>query len=452
MHPWAAWAPVLRRALLLAAPVVPAVLLRDARAFWAGALPLLAAAAAVAAARWRLCWYARSRRGAAVFSGLWKRREFRLPRDAAFCALRFPLFAGWFGAAEACASFSPAGRAVKLALPRRALLRWLKSNAPRAARWRKTPARRTLLAAAFGSSPASGLLLLAVFFQRAARVLGEETPSRWLQAVNPTAYFVALGLPPAAAAAGFVLTLGWAAAFLRRAAGTSGLSSCAAGKWFWVSAGFPARACLRIEKRRVAAVSVSQTLPMALCGVAPVLLHLPGRPRGREPLWAVQRGDAAPACGLFPLPAQWEAELRPAKGSWMRALTPPACEALLWLAFWALLSRRSALLGAAASFLAVFPLWHAAARLWAWRRSGVRAGGGFCEICAWRGFRSVRLWAPVSALREVSVSQTPFQRLRGRATLRISLPFAGWRPSFLIEMKKTRPFLLKYLKDLKKTV
>ncbi|MGI6261742.1 MAG: PH domain-containing protein [Acutalibacteraceae bacterium] len=290
-HPVQGLSTFLRLSWLLLIPLLQRAVLRP-ETLWESLGSLLNAALLLVLISVCSVWQWRSTRFSVVRNrllfrrGIWRREEFLLPfSQVDGLSVTFSPLSALFGAGllelETGAATREPDCSVFLSTRRLQSImnRFLPQN--RNLRFR-CGIGSLLICALSWSNAASGLLVAAPFVQKAGQVFGREVQQLLLEQLNPGMRLVSVGVPPLAAAIAWILLLGWAAAFLRQFLACTPFSCSFAGAFIMVRCGMIPKRLRLFRTRRMAAVTVRQTLLMRICGVSSLLAHVPGDERQKD--------------------------------------------------------------------------------------------------------------------------------------------------------------------------
>lgn len=451
LHPYAVWERLYRFAPLLIIPVAQQLLAARPTGLWQRIWDLreevLVAAGLIA---WAIVsvrvtrWHA----GGNIFylrRGLLFRQRKEIPFDRVDALLaQRAVFSGLFGAAHVSLD-TPAGhqRRTDISLTLfysklRHVMDGLFDRSKQHVVYR-AGTRNILLMAASWSNPATGLLILAPFVQQAGRILGEEIPARLYDtlgtaAAQASAQTAALGIPPIAAAAAYILAAGWAVALLVQTFRYSDFSLSRSGSLALVQRGLISRNFRLIRLDRVGAVSLRQTLLMRLFGLYSGYVHCvgSGKEKGDRSLLTaacrLSRQQRLIGC-LTALPVTHADEvLRPPRWAKWSFLWPPltCCGVLSLLVLFGSLWGGFGRLAALVALLGLIPsLWWLSVRRLQFWNTGVslpHASSRHKAAVVVSGGKRLTMWTvsiPIARIQQVSLRQNPLQRRRGTCNVRV---------------------------------
>ena len=236
--------------------------------------------------KWRSMRFSVVRNRLLFRRGIWRREELLLPfsqvdgLSVTFSPLSSLLGAGLLELETEAATHAPD---CSVFLSARRLQDILNRFLPRSRSLRFRCGIGSMLVCALSwSNAASGLLVAAPFVRKAGQVFGQEVQQLLLEQLNPGMRLVSVGVPPLAAGIAWILLLGWATAFLRQFLACVPFSCGFSGAFAAVRCGMLPKRLRLFRTRRMAAVTVRQTLLMRICGVSSLLAHVPGEERQKD--------------------------------------------------------------------------------------------------------------------------------------------------------------------------
>lgn len=353
-------------------------------------------------------------------SGLFLRRSTLLPRRWALCPFREVNPSALLTGAVFFQPGVPASGSETLPL-----FRHRTPRLPRPFRGKRKPHRagifHTILATAFLSNPASGLLLATVFFRSVSSLLGTEIAQRIVNAADQRVRLIALGIPPTIAGISWLFLAGWFLAFLREILALLPFCWKRQGNRLFFKMGLWPRREATVSLSAISSAVLLQTLPMALLGIFRAEAFLPGG--GRVILHpALWRREKAVRRLFWP---KKEPDLRPHRQAWFSFLWLPCS------VFFLLVLLEMRLLPILDFLLPVFPLlllpalWFFLMRLLGYFVSALVFANGSVYM---RGIRIFTLFSAridPTQITGVQFLQNPAQRVTGRCTLVIQTT-GGW--------------------------
>ena len=393
-------------------------------------------------------------------SGLFFQKYRLLPADCvASVFLRLNPILDVFGAAQIMLD-SPAANAKKpsltLILSKKGLMNWWEEQRQTIVhRYAASPVRVVLMAASW-SNPASGLLLIGILLNRAGKILGEELTGWLYQSVNQTQRLIALGVPPAVATVGWLFAMGWLIAFLvqffRYAFFTAGKSPGGT----MISRGMVVRSRQLLTDRAVRAVGVRQSLVMRMLRLSSVYLHTigSGKEKGDRSLLMAAANEAElkfhlsqfyPHAAPYFFPQKSIQKIKPPKAAWLGFLIGPIFNFAAVLALYLVFLQYLWLFAPLILFLFLFPLYHLALRILAFRNSFLAADDTHIVACGYIQDQIFTAVIPKESLQSVVIRQNPLQRRSGRCHVRLCI---GTEKGACFDL---RHFKLKELEELSLT-
>lgn len=444
-HPVSVWRYFSRFFFLLAVPVIQAILREPfSKVAW-GNLPGLLLIAGLSFFQYDTSGYGIGPRdgGAGekrpylrLKSGLFYRRQKILPADCLTSAMiRSTPLLGAFGASQLILD-TPAADSKKpsadLYLNRAMLSRWwrrMKKDVHY--RYRASQARIFLMAASW-SNPASGLVLVGILLDRTGKILGEELSRSLYAAANQSSRLVALGLPPTVAFLGWLLAFGWFAAFVTQFFRYGSFSAGKTPRGILIERGILFRSRQYLKDRAVRAVSVRQTLMMRMLRLSSVYLHTIGSGREKDDrsllLAAVSEEELEFHLNrIYPMDAEClltgrhEKKISPPRTALKSFLLLPVCHLLAVVILFLLCRAFAPFFAPLVLFLLVFPLYHTALHIAAWKESFLAVSGKNLVACGYIRDQLFTAVIPRESLQCLVIRQNPFQRVSGRCSLRLCI-------------------------------
>jgi uncharacterized membrane protein YdbT with pleckstrin-like domain len=444
-HPYAVWGFLPRFAPLLLIALLEQLVFRP-QGFWARAAALggnLLAAALVllwAVLEYRAIGYHADEDTLFLRRGLLYRRTAQVPYDR-ICTMtiRQNLLPTLFGAARLYLD-TPAGSHrsadFSLVLKRKPLDKIADSifPSPRTKPVYRAGAWRVALMAASWSNPGAGWLLLAPFINRLGAVLGAEISERLYATVDVSMRLAAYGIPPAAAALGWVLFFGWAAAALVQLFRYGNFSVSADEESLCIRRGVLNTSTRVIRRSRICAFSIQQSLFMRAMRLYSAHVHSVGTGKDKSDrsllvAAAGQRELAAALRSMTALPLDHGVRVRPPKRALKSYLLLPGtfiCLLLLLIAAQGML--RGRLIPLIAAFIAPLLAWWLLFRIEAHRTAGLSLQKGCLILSGYHKLNLYRFTVPIAAVQLVSLRQNPLQKHSGLCSVRVTLYGEGQRP------------------------
>lgn len=274
-----------------------------------------------------------------------------------------------------------------------------------------------LILSASSSNAALGLLTLAPALRQAGQILGREVSGEVYGLVNR---LVSLGLPPLFGTAANIFVLGWCFAFARTFARTVGFTSERSGNQLYLLSGLLTRRSVFIDRSRITALELRQTLFMRIFGLHTVTITAAGygRERGARPV-IIPAAGPRDLCGaldtLLPdyptCPAEVHPPLRALVGYTLLPLliTLGSLVPLYHGGVWRILAAVWFIMGA----------WWLIIRLIGYRRAGLGVSREAVTIRYSRGLALYEIHLPRGAADCARISQAPWQRRGGTCTVEL---------------------------------
>lgn len=293
------------------------------------------------------------------------------------------------------------------------------------------------LLSVISSNSLAGLLLLVTLVSNLGELVGEEISQRVVGTLNHLGRALAFGIPPAAAALGYLLLFGWLVAFSAELTRNLRFRAQRLGGVLSLGSGLLTHRSDSVEVESIDFIDIRETVFSRLLGMGAVYVHAPGLSgrRGGEvaaviPVMrnaATRRHHAALLPELVPTPRQ----LCPNPGALRHFLRDPALCMGAALFGTLLLLRRFSGWGETALFLGgmcMAPiLWFLAVRLLDFRSAGLSREGAHYTLRYSSGFYLHTVVLPAGRIAGVRFRQGPWQRRSGRCDVYLSTFSQGRR-------------------------
>ena len=278
----------------------------------------------------------------------------------------------------------------------------------------RSPWFPVLVMAVSGSNAAVGLLTAAPLLQRAGQLLGQEFPQTVLSAAQAAAL---RGLPAVLQGTAAVFVFGWAFAALRTLLRYVRFHAGRDGELLHLTSGLFTRRHVFIDRSKITALELRQTLAMRILGVYTAVITAAGygRDAGARPvLVPAARPDTL--CHqldhLLPDYPVGAAPLAPS-GRWRYVAWP-----LTWLGI-ACLAAGGGIWPPAAITAVVLAAWWLTVRLLGVQEAGFGVDHRSVTVCYPRGLALYRVHLPREVTDCITFTQTPFQKKRGTCTVEV---------------------------------
>jgi uncharacterized membrane protein YdbT with pleckstrin-like domain len=289
---------------------------------------------------------------------------------------------------------------------------------------------RLLLFSVAASHSFAGILLLVTGIHQAGRILGPQLSASLYGQLEALARWAAFGIPPAAAAFGYLILLGWLTTLYVNLLGYDGFSVFRTGGTLWIRSGRLTRRQIALRTANVAFLDIRRTVLTQLAGYASAFASYAGRGGHGEKLAVIVPAEKSGCLDDRLRQLLWELtpdplRLRRPDGAILRYLGAPGillcalpiAETLLCL--W---------LPGAAAFLRFFTrtlslpvLWYGAVGLLDYQTTGFSyQNGRFTLRCA-RGFYLHTYVIPAQSVSSLQMTQSLLQRRRGLCDLTVEV-------------------------------
>lgn len=381
---------------------------------------------ALSGAQWFFCSYRCSKDGLLVVSGLVIRSRLFLPREklATICAASL-FFLRPFGAVRLRADTLAGGNSrsdlslfVSKAQAQR-LLQWLEGKSDERFERRYRPRSYYIVAlAAFSSSSFAGILFVSTLISQSGQLLGQEFSDRLVGTFEQLSRLLAFGLPPAAAAVGYLLLLGWLLAFLTNFIRHKNFCLSRSGDFLSVTGGIFTSRSYKIAVDRVNYLDIRQSVLSCILRFCTVSVNAVGyqkhdddvsgvipavkkRELGKTLLMFFPEFQPAPralwhnpgALMKFVGDPAWSCILLPAATLLLRYIFPDWASFIGWV-----------------GFMLCFPAyWFLTVRLIDYRSSGIAREGDMLTLRYSSGYYLHTIVIPVDKICYVKLRQSPIQ-------------------------------------------
>lgn len=271
-----------------------------------------------------------------------------------------------------------------------------------------------LVMAVSGSNAAVGLLTAAPLLHQAGKLMGQQLPQAVLSAAQEA--FIK-GVPALLQAGGNVFVFGWAFAAVRTLLRYIRFHAGRDGELLHLTSGLFTRRHVFIDRSKITALELRQTLTMRLMGVYTAVITAAGY--GRD---AGARPVLIPAARPYNLCRELE-QLLPGYPvgvprlscieRWRYILWP-----LLWL-FGGILSAFMGLWRPAAALITIVAAWWLTVRLLGAREAGIGITDTAVTVCYPRGLALYQVHLPRDVTDCITFTQTPFQKKRDICTVEV---------------------------------
>ncbi len=281
----------------------------------------------------------------------------------------------------------------------------------RASRW------PVLVMSLTGSNAAVGLLTIAPVLRQSGNLLGTQVTQDVVGLVDR---LIDLGLPSVLRTAGNVLIIGWAVAAVRNFLRYAGFRARRERTHLHVSSGLFTRREVLIDREKITALELRQTLTMRVFSLYTVVVTAAGYGRdigARPVLIPAARPRDLSACldQLLPGFPVYRCLLRPTSHSWWRYTAAP----LSLLFFGSILWWLGAWWRGIAVLWTTFSLWWLLVRFCGVRQAGFGCGPESVTLCYPRGLALYRVYLPRDVIDCITVTRSWLQRRRGTCTVKV---------------------------------
>lgn len=385
----------------------------------------------VSVLRWRAGGYCAGEKSFFAKQGLLLRQKMRIPyRQVDAVMMERSVLLSLFGAARLyidTAAGSGKKTDLKLTVPVKTALK-LCDRLTKDGQWLyRAPTFRILLMAASWSNPAAGLLIAAPFINKLGDVLGHEISERLYSTVNLSMQLAAWGIPPLAAAVGYVLVAGWVVALLvqvsRYANFTVGLGNDAV----LIKRGLISVGRQVISIPAIGAISIRQTLLMRVFRLYSAYVHTvgSGKTKGDRSLLLAAAGKEeleSVISKILPLPSENTHTVTLPRFVKLGFLFPAIAVAVVAAVlcplplFFGLDPGFSIIL---AAFAVPFTVWYFFLRLAAFKTSRLSVSEHSMTLCTFRGMTLYMAVIPYRQVQVIEYLQNPLQKRVGLCTLKV---------------------------------
>lgn len=306
----------------------------------------------------------------------------------------------------------------------------LRPNAKKIFVYRAGNIRMALMSASW-SNPGTGLLFIAPFVSKIGSILGERFQEMFYESFNVQLQLVALGLPPVVATITNILIFGWAVAMLVQFARYANFSAYCRGNYLVTSRGLIDKSIYITKSADIAALSINQTLTMALFKLYSAAIFTVGfgKDKGDKSLIVVaeQKGRLHRSIQkLVPLSAEEQQTIHPVKRARKSYLLVPSCVAggvLVCVTLLGFFDIVNSLIWTILLFALIPLVWWILFRLLAYSRAMFAVNGQAVVACGYKGLTTKKYIIPYKKVQYVNIQQNIFQRRAGTCNVKIYLLF-----------------------------
>ncbi len=290
---------------------------------------------------------------------------------------------------------------------------------------------RMALMAASWSNPGTGLLFIAPFISQIGSILGTQFQEMFYETFNVQLQLVALGLPPVAATIANVLIFGWAVAMLIQFAHYANFSSYCHESYLLTSRGLFDKNIYITRIDDIAALSINQTLTMALFKLYSAAIFTVGfgKDKGDKSLIVVaERKNQLHRSirALVPISTEEQEVIRPVKCSWKSYILVPSCitaGVLVCVTVLSFLGIVGSLLWTVLLFALIPLVWWILFRLLSYKQAMVAINDQAVIACGYKVWTSKKYIIPYEKIQYINIQQNIFQRHAGTCDVKIHLLF-----------------------------
>lgn len=290
---------------------------------------------------------------------------------------------------------------------------------------------RMMLMAASWSNPGTGLLFIAPFISRIGSILGEQFQEMFYETFNVQLQLVALGLPPVAATVANVLIFGWAVAMLIQFSRYANFSSYCREHYLLTSRGLLDKSIYITRIDDIAALSINQTLTMALFKLYSAAIFTVGfgKDKGDKSLIVVAERKKRlhrSIHALVPILTNEQKVIRPVKRSWKSYLLVPSCitgGVLLCVTVFSFFDIISSLIWTILLFALIPLIWWILFRLLSYKQAMLAVNEQAVIACGYKALTSKKYIIPYEKIQYINIQQNIFQHRAGTCDVRIHLLF-----------------------------
>ncbi len=279
----------------------------------------------------------------------------------------------------------------------------------------RTHWRHVAVMALTGSNAAVGLITAAPLLRQAGRALGEGFPQNVTDAVNGLLW---QGLPPLLQTAGNLVLLGWGVSALRTFLRYVGFYAQREEEHLHLVSGLFTRRDVLIDCEKITALELRQTLTMRMLGLSSAVITAAGYGRdvGTRPILVPAARRRALADCLNRLLPEYPTHvpLLFAVSRWRYVWAPLLFMSVgvglsLFGGLWRILTAAWVALGG----------WWLLVRLLGYTQAGFGITPTAVALCYPRGLSLCRVYLPREVTDCITLSQSPFQRLKGTCTVQV---------------------------------
>jgi uncharacterized membrane protein YdbT with pleckstrin-like domain len=266
-----------------------------------------------------------------------------------------------------------------------------------------------------GSNAAVGLITAAPLLRQAGRALGEGFPQNVTDAVNGLLW---QGLPPLLQTAGNLVLLGWGVSALRTFLRYVGFYAQREEEHLHLVSGLFTRRDVLIDCEKITALELRQTLTMRMLGLSSAVITAAGYGRdvGTRPILVPAARRRALADCLNRLLPEYPTHvpLLFAVSRWRYVWAP-----LLFVSVGVGLSLFGGLWRILTAAWVAVGGWWLLVRLLGYTQAGFGITPTAVALCYPRGLSLCRVYLPREVTDCITLSQSPFQRLKGTCTVQV---------------------------------